>query len=154
MKYKFKSEGLLKLRKFKEHKKKVELGQVNRAILKTKQNIDQAREEIKRAYDRAQMAEEEGEVNHFFYFYSDFIQGRQNYIQQQEDRLKDFEEELEKKTRNFVQLRSQVKLVEKWKEKDFLKFKREHQKKMENEIEDIIMAREAHEKSFHKRRGA
>ena len=66
MKYKFKSEGLLKLRKFEEHKKKVELGQVNRAILKTKHNIDQAREDIKRAHEGVKMAEKEGRVNHFF----------------------------------------------------------------------------------------
>ena len=154
MKYKFKSEGLLKLRKFKEHKEKVELGKLNKAILKTKENIDQAREEIKRAYEGGQVALEEGDKNYSLHFYPAFIRRSQTYIKQQEDHLKGFQEELEKKTQKFVQLRSEVKLVEKWKEKDFLKFKREHQKKVENEIEDIIMAREIHEKSFYKRRGA
>ena len=154
MKYKFRSEGLLKLRKFKEHKEKIQLAELNRLILKAKENIDQAREEIKIAHEGRQAALEERDKNYIIHFYPAFIEGRQIYIKQQEDHLKGFQEELEKKTQKFVQLRSQLKLVEKWKEKDFLKFKQENQKKIESEVEDIIMAREINEKIVDKRRRA
>ena len=98
------------------------MAQVSKAILKVRENVAKAKADIKNAYEVAEKVLHEREKGHPFHFYPAFIQAKQNYIKQQEDHLKNFQQELQKKTQKFTELRGQVKVLEKWKEKDFQNF--------------------------------
>ena len=140
MKHKFKFEGLLKLRKFKEHKGKVQLAQVNKEILNSKEKMARAEQDIRSAYKMAELALQDGKNGRVLPFYPAYIQSRRNDIKKERYHLKKLEQEFQKKTQTLSVLRGNLKVIEKLKIKDFEKFKRKYQKKIQDDIDDILMA--------------
>lgn len=140
MKYKFRLEGLLQLRKFKEHKKKLELAQVGRAILESRQKMARAKFQIQEAYESVEMILREGGGGPILRFYPDYIRERRSKMEREEGRLRELQQNLNKETEKLSRLRGEVRVIEQLKAKQFLRFKREYQKKVQYEIEDILLA--------------
>ena len=140
MKYKFKLDGLLKLRQFKEHKGKIELAQINRKILNHEEKVINAEEEIKKTYKQVEAGLERGKESGVLSIYPIYIQAQRNYIKQQKEKLEKMGGEFKQKLQALSELRGGVKVLENMKTREFKQYKRDYRKKIESEIEDVLMA--------------
>jgi flagellar FliJ protein len=139
--FKFKLEGLLKLRHFKEEQLKVELGKINADIQRTKQRISELQHHIEEAYtsqEKTLGSKTDGRLARFFPY---FIQAKRDDIKSQENLLYSLERKYQAKLREVSLAMGESKLIQNMKEKDKDKWKKEKQKKEESEIEELLHMR-------------
>lgn len=140
-KFKFKLEGLLKLRRFDEQRVKLEIGQIVSEIQNTKERIAKLKADIEEAYE-ARDVELRGSVSgQFLQFFPMFVKGKEEDINNNESLLHALERKYQAKLLELNEARGKVKVVENLKEKEFTKFKKEWNKKQEEKIQDILMMR-------------
>ena len=137
---KAKLHGPLQLRKLKEHRGKVALAQVGKAIADVQDKIAQARVGIKDAYALIQVAGEGDAIWQSVHFYPAYVKERQGRIEQWEQRLIDLGREFRQKKQELVRLKSELEVIKKLQEKELKKLNRERQKKIADEIADVIIA--------------
>lgn len=140
-KYKFKLEGLLKLRKFDEQKVKMEIGQIVSEIENTKNRITKLKDDIDEAYKARDMEMEKNVSGEFLHFFPMFLQGKNEDIDNNENLLVALNRKYQAKLAELNEARGKVKVVENLKEKDFTDFRREQNKKEEEKIQDILIMR-------------
>lgn len=140
-KFKFKLEGLLKLRKFEEQKVKLEIGQIVSEIQKTKDRIKQLKRDIAEGYE-ARDREMSGVVSgQFLHFFPMFLKGKEEDIVNNENLLMALERKYSTKVLELNEIRGKVKVVENLKEKELTLFKKKLNKKNEEKIQDILTMR-------------
>lgn len=139
--FKFKLEGLLKLRKFDEQKVKQEIGQIVSEIQRVKDRITQLEKDIDDAY-KARDIELRGKVNgQFLHFFPMFLKGKEEDISNNESLLYALQRKYDAKVLELNEARGRVKVVENLKEKEMTKAKKEWNKKEEEKIQDILIMR-------------
>lgn len=143
MKYKFRLESILKIRKFREHREKVELSQINGSIIDGRKKIKRIKSEIIDAHQQVEGIIKNKGIGKLLHFYPAYIHKKRGDIVREEASVKKLEQDLGKKTSNLAKLRGELQVVEKMKEKELKKFKYSHHKKMQSEIDDIVIASEA-----------
>lgn len=140
-KFKFKLEGLLKLRHFKEEKLKVELGRINRDIQRTKGRISELEEHIKNAYASQEKVMETSTAGQMARFFPYFIQAKREDIKNQENLLFSLERKYQAKLREVSIAMGESKVISNMKDKELEGWKKEKEKKEQAEIEEVLSMR-------------
>ena len=141
-KYKFKLEGLLKLRKFKEQQLKVELGRIVSEKLRVENRIVELSGHIGEAYEgqeKVLQGEANGEMIKFFPY---FIEAKNAAISNEVEKVKALEEQYKEKVIEMKTARGETKVIDKLKEKDMNIFKKEKAKKDFGKIEEMRILRQ------------
>ncbi len=147
--FSFKLEGLLKLRHFKEEQLKVELGKINSDIQNTKNRIKELQQHIDEAYISQEQAMKEKVDGQFARFFPYFIQAKREDIKNQENLLYSLERKYQSKLREVSLAMGESKVILNMKEKEKTSWKKEKDKKEQEDIEEIIgMRRVFKEKSI------
>ncbi len=140
--FNFKLDGVLKLRKFKEHKAKVELGMINREIEEIKREMKKLNKDIETGYDSQQELLSKGVKAKMIHFFPLFNKGKSEHIRLLQKRLDELEEEYEEQLELVIKLKGEADLIKKLKEKKKEIFiKKEQQKELEKQQELYMMGR-------------
>jgi flagellar FliJ protein len=140
-KFKFKLDGLLKLREFNEKKIKIELGEILKEINHIEELIAKMNRDIDETYkaqDELIRSSADGRMLQFFPY---FIQGRKEDIKNKETLLWSLKKKYQAKVEELALARGQVKILENFKDKKQHEWKKERDKKEQESIEEILMMR-------------
>ncbi|MCR9205933.1 MAG: flagellar export protein FliJ [Halobacteriovoraceae bacterium] len=140
-KFKFKLEGLLKLRHFKEEQLKVELGKINSDIQKTKARIIELEDHMKNAYESQEDILSTNTTGQMARFFPYFIQAKREDIKNQENLLYSLERRYQLKLKEVSIAMGEAKVISKMKDKEKDTWKKEKDKKEQAEIEEVISMR-------------
>jgi len=142
-KFKFRLEGLLKLREFKEHKAKIELGQVNKKISEVKIKIaelknnlligNQSQEEV--------LTSKGGSKGRMLYFFPYFERGIMAHIDKLKGQQRELENSYQQKLTQLHKLKGEVEVIDKLKQKEKKIYLKKINKKIEEDIQDTILMR-------------
>ncbi len=140
-KFKFKLDGLLKVREFKEKKIKIELGEILKEISIVENGIKKANEAIQETYDAQETFLKDPSAGQMLQFFPIFIQGKKEEIKNKESLLWSLKKKYDKKILELAQARGEVKIMENFKEKKKDEWTKEKNKKEQEAIEEILMMR-------------
>lgn len=140
-KFKFKLDGLLKVREFNEKKIKIELGEILKEIHATEEAIAKMNRDIDETYKAQEdliATSADGRLLQFFPYY---IQGRKEDIKNKETLMWSLRKKYENKVQELAQARGQVKVLENFKDKKKVEWTKERDKKELETIEELLMIR-------------
>lgn len=140
-KFKFKLDGLLKVREFNEKKIKIELGEILKEINATEEAIAKMNRDIDETYKAQEdlmATSADGRLLQFFPYY---IQGRKEDIKNKETLMWSLRKKYENKVQELAQARGQVKVLENFKDKKKVEWTKERDKKELETIEELLMIR-------------
>jgi len=140
-KFKFKLEGLLKLRHFKEEQLKVELGKINQEILAVKNRIDDLKAHIDETYQSQEKVFSEGSDGQFAKFFPYYIQAKREDIKNQENLLYSLNKRYERKLQDVSKAMGESKVIHQMKDKEKVSWKKEAEKKEQSEIDELLSMR-------------
>jgi flagellar FliJ protein len=140
-KFKFKLDGLLKVREFKEKKIKIELGEILKEISQVENLIKKANEAIQETYDAQETFLKDQSAGQMLQFFPIFIQGKKEDIKNKENLLWSLKKKYDKKILELAQARGEVKIMENFKDKKKEEWSKERNKKEQEAIEEILMMR-------------
>ena len=139
-KFKFKLEGLLKLRKFKEEEIKVALGQLISDEQKILDRISEIDNEVKLGYQMQSEAFDEQSKGRDAYFYPYYFQGKRRDRERCETMLYSLRKKIEAKRLELSEAMGNVKIMESLKDKKIQEYKKEKNKKeLADQEENMIM---------------
>lgn len=144
-KFKFKLDGLLKLREFKENRLKQELGAILQEIQKIENEIEEIQNSIVEAYDSQNELLKEASMGSMVQFYPYFIKGRKEDEQAKKQILKSLNNNYKQKLAELKTARGEVKLIENMKADKLKIYKKIKQKKDQEDIDDILNMKRANE---------
>lgn len=139
--FKFKLDGLLKLREFKEKTIKVELGLILKEISIVENKIAEANRAITETYEAQEAFMKDPSSGQMLQFFPRFVQGKKEDIKNKENLLWSLKKKYEKKILELAQARGEVKVMENFKETKKDLWKKEKNKKEVENIEEILMMR-------------
>ena len=139
--FKFKLEGPLKLRKFNEEKRKIELGEINQEIHIVKEKIEELKNHIEEAYNSRENSLQAASSGFFVKFFPYYVETKYQEIKNQKMRLEALEKKYQKKMKEVEMAINSTKVVENLKEKKLLEYKKNLEKKDQDEIEESSMMR-------------
>jgi flagellar protein FliJ len=140
-KFKFKLDGLLKVRRFKEEQLKVELGVINQEILAVQNRIKNLKKEIDQSYIEQEKILEtptHGQLAKFFPYY---IDAKREDIKANENLLYSLNKRYEKKLQEVSRAMGDSKLISNMKDNERSRWKKELEKKEYSEIEEVLSMR-------------
>lgn len=137
--FKFKLEGLLKLRHFTEEKIKYQLGEIVQELTKLKSEIVQLKKDISVGFESQENMLKEATNGKMLQFYSYYIQGKREHIKYRQNLIANLEVQREKKVRELEKAMGDSKIVENLKEKKLTEFKMEVNKKQEEAREELAI---------------
>jgi flagellar FliJ protein len=137
--YKFKLEGLLKIRRAKEQLCKTQIGQLQGEVVRCEESIEFEKQGILKASSAQNRILEQKALGREVGFFPRFIQGKEANIELLYQRIRYLKEQIQFKYEELYKLRADVKVIEKLREKDFNKYKKEVNKKLELEREENLM---------------
>jgi flagellar FliJ protein len=140
-KFKFKLEGLLKLRHFKEEQLKVELGKINQEILGVKKKIDDLKVHIDETYRSQEKSFAGGTDGQFAKFFPYYIQAKREDIKNQENLLYSLEKRYQRKLSEVSKAMGESKVIHQMKDKDKETWKKATEKKEQGEIDELLSMR-------------
>lgn len=141
-KFKFKLDGLLKVREFKEKKIKIELGEILKEMNDVEEKIALANTAISETYDAQEaFMQDSTSSGQMLQFFPLFIQGKKEDIKNKENLLWSLRKKYDKKIAELAQARGEVKIMENFKEKKHGEWSKEKNKKEQEAIEEILMMR-------------
>lgn len=140
-KFKFKLDGLLKVREFKEKKIKIELGEILKEISLVEEKIAAADAAISETYDAQEAFMKDPSSGQMLQFFPLFIQGKKDDIKNKENLMWSLKKKYDKKIAELATARGEVKVMENFKEKKKGEWTKEKNKKEQEAIEEILMMR-------------
>ena len=140
-KFKFKLDGLLKVREFKEKKIKIELGQILKEISEVEEKILLASKAIDETYEAQDVFMRDPSAGKMLQFFPYFIQGKKEDIKNKENLLWALRKKYDVKITELAMARGQVKVMENFKDKKKGEWTKERNKKEQEAIEEILMMR-------------
>lgn len=140
-KFKFKLDGLLKVREFKEKKIKIELGEILKEIGEVEGKIVLANKAIDETYEAQETFMQDPSAGKMLQFFPYFIQGKKDDIKNKENLLWALKKKYDLKITELATARGQVKVMENFKEKKKGEWTKERNKKEQEGIEEILMMR-------------
>ena len=140
-KFKFKLDGLLKVREFKEKQLKIELGLILKEINEVEAKIAACNAAIVETYDAQEAFMRDSSTGQMLQFYPLFIQGKKEDIKNKENLLWSLRKKQEKKVAEMAIARGEVKVMENFKDKKKEEWSKEKNKKDQEAIEEILMMR-------------
>jgi flagellar protein FliJ len=137
-KFKYSLESVLKLRRFKEDKIKIELGEINSEIVRLEDYIKKIKKNINDGFtDQETILETRSSVNEIKVYGEIFMAGKIK-IDQLKIEIEHKQIELEKKRKELNLARAEVKVLEEQREKKYKNYKYEISKKQSDQIEDQV----------------
>lgn len=140
-KFKFKLDGLLKVREFKEKKIKIELGEILKEISIAEAQIAEANLAIDETYKAQEDFMKDPSAGQMIQFFPYFIQGKKEAIKNKENLLWSLRKKYDKKIQELAEARGEVKVLENFKDKKQIEWKKDKDKKEHEAIEEILMMR-------------
>jgi flagellar FliJ protein len=141
-KFKFKLDGLLKVREFKEKKIKIELGEILKEISVVEDKISEANRAISETYDAQEaFMKDSSSSGQMLQFFPMFIQGKKEDIKNKENLLWSLKKKYDKKIAELATARGEVKVMENFKDKKKDEWTKDKNKKEQEAIEEILMMR-------------
>lgn len=145
-KFKFKLDGLLKVREFNEKRIKVELGQILKEIAEVEDRIRKINKDIEETYDAQEKFIETPSMGRMIQFFPQFIQAKKDEIKVNENLLYSLKRKYEFKVQEMAKAKGEVKILENFKEKKKDEHKKAVDKKLLEMIEELTMSKK-HQKS-------
>lgn len=139
--FKFKLDGLLKVREFKEKKIKIELGEILKEVGDVENKIALANKSIDETYEAQEAFMKDPSAGRMIQFFPYFIQGKKEDIKNKENLLWALKKKYDLKIIELAAARGQVKVMEKFKETKLSEWTKERNKKELEAIEEILMMR-------------
>lgn len=140
-KFKFKLDGLLKVREFKEKQLKIELGELLKEMNQVEDKIAEANKAISETYEAQEAFMRDPSSGQMLQFFPLFIQGKKEDIKNKENLLWSLKKKYEKKMAELATARGEVKVMENFKDKKKGEWTKEKNKKEQELIEEILMMR-------------
>ena len=140
-KFKFKLDGLLKVREFKEKKIKIELGEILKEISLVESQIAEANVAIDETYKAQEDFMKDPSAGQMIQFFPFFIQGKKEDIKNKDNLLWALRKKYDKKIAELAISRGEVKVLENFKDKKQVEWKKDKDKKEHEAIEEILMMR-------------
>jgi flagellar FliJ protein len=140
-KFKFKLDGLLKVREFKEKQLKIELGEILKEINLVEEKIADANRAISETYDAQEACMKDPSNGQMLQFFPLFIQGKKEDIKNKDNLLWSLRKKYDKKVAELATARGEVKVMENFKDKKKDEWSKEKNKKEQEAIEEILMMR-------------
>jgi flagellar FliJ protein len=140
-KFKFKLDGLLKVREFKEKQLKIELGEILKEINVVEEKIADANRAISETYDAQEACMRDPSNGQMLQFFPLFIQGKKEDIKNKDNLLWSLRKKYDKKVAELATARGEVKVMENFKDKKKDEWSKEKNKKEQEAIEEILMMR-------------
>lgn len=137
-KFKFRLEGLLKLRKFKEDKIKRELGEILKRIQYVEDSIIEIENSIVEAYASQNEFLASASLGKMAQFFPQYIASRRSDLKIKNYELLQWRNKYDLKLQELKVARGNVKVVDKMKEKKKKDFDKDKLKKEQEDIEDIL----------------
>ena len=142
MNKKFKLDSLLRFKKFKEHGIKVELGNINREIQKTKDEISELEDHVKEFHTfQRNMRPDKTVTITFFRFFSEYIKAKKENIKNKEVLLSSLEKKYSNKIQDMKIAMGETKVVDNLKTRQMMKYKKKLENKRQEEIEESMKRR-------------
>jgi flagellar FliJ protein len=138
-KFKFRLDGLKKLRQFREHQTKIEIGMLNKEIESVKMAISKCHSDLDESYESLHQVVKSGANGRELQFYSFFNQGKRANIDQLENELHNLKAKHEKKMEVLLERRGESKVIQQLKDKEEASYKKEIDKKQEQERQDLYL---------------
>ena len=139
--FKFKLDGLLKVREFKEKKIKIELGEILREITAVEDKIAAAEKAIVETYEAQETFMKDSSTAHMIQFFPYFIQGKKEDIKNKQNLLWALKKKYDVKIEELAVARGEVKVMENFKDKMKTEWTKEKNKKEQESIEEILTMR-------------
>ncbi len=143
--FKFKLSGLLKLREFKETKKKIELGQIVKKINEYKERIVELNKGIDESYLSQEKLLRQNVDGKMLQFFPRFIEAKKNDIKNNQKLLDQELINYEEKVNELEIVMGEVKVVEKLKEKEKIRYNKKFTKKEQENNEDLMRMKRSKE---------
>jgi len=137
-KFDFRLQSLLRLRNFKEEKLKAEMGEIVSKMNNTRDDIMNLNQDIEDAYNAQNKFLNEkigGQIIRFFGFY---VQGKRDHIKVKQTEMEVLKKQYEDKSIELAKAMGDVKVIENIKKKQFDQYRVNHNKKIQEEIEDLL----------------
>lgn len=147
-KFKFKLDGLLKLREFKESQLKIELGHIIREIEETKRIIEKLNDDLDEGYEAHEKILYKNAGGNLIKFFPEYFQAKREDIKNKENLLYSLNRKMEAKRKELALARGEVKVIENLKEKKAEEHKKEKEKLEQLSIDDLLSMRRNLEKTF------
>jgi flagellar protein FliJ len=141
-KYKFRLESVLKIRKFKEDRVKIEVGEILKKINETNEQIILIDNSIAEAYSSQDALLREPSTGTMAQFFPYYIEGRNRDKEQKERELDALNRAYQEKVQELAKARGDVKVLDKMKEKKKIAHNKEQEKKRQEDIDDILRMRQ------------
>jgi flagellar FliJ protein len=142
-KFKFKLDGLLKVREFKEKKVKIELAEILKEIADTEDKIEKIKFAINEAYEAQEQFVAEAAAGRMIQFFPMFIQGKKEDLKNKESLLWALKKKYAAKIEELGKARGEVKILENFKDKKMTEHRKAGMKKEQDEIEENFIMKNA-----------
>ncbi len=140
-KFNFKLNGLLKVREFKEKRIKIELGEILKDISKVENDIEKMNKDIDETYKAQEDLMKDPSAGKMIQFFPYFIQGKKEHIKVKENELYGLRKKYERKVAELAEARGEVKILENFKDKKKTEWRKEYDKKIQEDMEEFVMLR-------------
>lgn len=147
-KFKFKLDAVLKMREFKEKKIKIELGEILKEISDVEDKIAAANKAIDETYAAQETFMSDPAAGRMIQFFPYFIQGKKEDIKNKENLLWALRKKYDAKIAELAEARGEVKIMENFKEKKKGEWTKEYNKKLQENIDELMMIRRHAEKEM------
>lgn len=138
-KFKFKLDGVLKIREFKEKEAMNAIAEVVAQIEETKAEIRDIHSAIDRGYESQDSLKDGAIKGHQLSFYPMFFKGKNEHLKNCEAKLAALEKKYQRRVQEYAEAKGEVKVIEKLKDKEFAAFKKEMEKKVEENREEFVV---------------
>ena len=144
-KFKFKLDGLLKVREFKEKKIKLELGDILKEIEHAKATIAKAQQDIEDCYEAQEAFVAEPAAGRMVQFFPQYIQSRREEQKIQENILYSLNRKYQEKIKELAHAKGEVKVIDNLKDKQQLEFNKKKEKKLQEGIDELTIIKKHRE---------
>ena len=140
-KFKFKLDGLLKVREFKEKRLKVELGEILTEMQAVKDDIKRLNENIHDTYQAQESFLADPSSGDMVKFFPRFIKTKKEDIKNRENLLYALQRKFDEKQVELGTARGEVKVIENLKEKKATEHKKKVEKKFQEDTDELVQIR-------------
>lgn len=141
IKFKFKLDPVLKMRKLKEDICKQEVGVIQSSIEELRNKINEINENIHKVKLSQEKIYTQGFTAKELNTFPIFFEQQKKIILNLEEEIKKLEHKLGEKLKELATLRGDVKVLQNMHDKELTQFKKDYNKKIEQDIEELNMIR-------------
>ena len=138
-KFKFKLDSVLKLREFKEKKVMNEIAEIVKQIEAVKTEISDIHKAIDKGYQSQELLKDTEAKGQHLSFYPFFFKGKKEHLNNAESQLAALNKKYHRKIEEYAEAKGEVKVIEKLKEKAHMEFKKEQEKRIEQNREEFVI---------------